>query len=291
MTYSKKNIFNKLSITKNQAWLLILNAKSIYKANGLKRKTITIKKNNYSFVYDFTKKKIIRKNFSSDDAIQELFDIFLPIILNNNKEPYVIGHLAQSLDGFIATNSGESKYISCKQNIEHIHRIRAISDVILVGAKTILYDNPMLTTRLVKGNNPMRLVLDPRDKIRDNKNIFKNPDKNSFKIIGMNKKNKNEKSFRLPTLKNNFKANNLLKLFKKLNKRIIFIEGGGYTISNFYESNLLNRFHLCLSPILIGQGKNSFLIKGKRFMRDFKNHKINYYEMGKDILCDIDLTT
>ena len=282
---------HKSSITKNQAWLLILNAKSIYKTNGLKRKTITIKKNNYSFIYDFTKKKIIRKNFSSDDAIQELFDLFLPIILNNNKEPYVIGHLAQSLDGFIATNSGESKYISCKQNIEHIHRIRAISDVILVGAKTILYDNPMLTTRLVKGNNPMRLILDPRDKISESKKIFKNPDKNSFKIISMNQKNKNEKNFRLTTLKNNFKASNLLKLFKKLNKRIIFIEGGGYTISNFYESNLLNRFHLCLSPILIGQGKNSFLIKGKRFMRDFKNHKINYYEMGKDILCDIDLTT
>tara|TARA_B100000949_G_C14277963_1_gene450454 strand:- start:482 stop:1339 length:858 start_codon:yes stop_codon:yes gene_type:complete len=282
---------HKSSITKNQAWLLILNAKSIYKTNGLKRKTITIKKNNYSFVYDFTKKKIIRKNFSLDDTIQELFDIFLPIILNNNKEPYVIGHLAQSLDGFIATNSGESKYISCKQNIEHIHRIRAISDVILVGAKTILYDNPMLTTRLVKGNNPMRLILDPRDKISESKKIFKNPDKNSFKIISMNQKNKNEKNFRLPTVKNNFKANNLLKLFKKLNKRIIFIEGGGYTISNFYENNLLDRFHLCLSPILIGQGKNSFLIKGKRFMRDFKNHKINYYEMGKDILCDIDLTT
>ena len=49
----------------------------------------------------------------------------------------------------------------------------------------------------------------------------------------MNQKNKNEKIFRLPTLKNNFKVNNLLKLFKKLNKRIIFIEGGGYTISNF----------------------------------------------------------
>ena len=100
-----KNKSIKLSITKNQAWLLILNAKSIYKTNGLKRKTITIKKNNYSFIYDFTKKKIIRKNFSSDDAIQELFDLFLPIILNNNKEPYVIGHLAQSLDGFIATES------------------------------------------------------------------------------------------------------------------------------------------------------------------------------------------
>ena len=66
----------------------------------------------------------------------------------------------------------------------------------------------MLTTRLVKGNNPMRLILDPRDKISESKKIFKNPDKNSFKIISMNQKNKNEKNFRLPTVKNNFKANN-----------------------------------------------------------------------------------
>ena len=46
-----------------------------------------------------------------------------------------------------------------------------------------------------------------------------------------------------------------------LNKRIIFIEGGGYTISDFYKKNILNRLHLCISPTIIGDGKNSFLIE------------------------------
>ena len=74
---------------------------------------------------------------------------FFPIVCSLSKFQY-IAHIAQSLDGFIATKSGESKYISGKDNLEHIHRLRAVSDIIIVGAKTYLEDNPRLTTRLVK---------------------------------------------------------------------------------------------------------------------------------------------
>jgi len=281
-----KNIPN-LSITKNKAWSLILDAKYTYKDAKDARKTITIKNNIFHFIYSFEQEKIIKKNFSVDKETQELFNIFLPIVLNRKKNPYIVGHLAQSLDGFIATRSGESKYISCKQNIEHIHRIRAISDVILVGARTILLDNPCLTTRLVKGNNPMRLILDPNNKLKGVEKVFKHHDKNGFRIIGSNELSKEENIFKLPIVKNTFKLNHLIDLFKKLNKKIIFIEGGGYTISEFYKNNCLDRLHLCLSPTIIGKGKSSFLIENKKSMKDFKNHDIRYYKMGEDILCDM----
>ena len=281
-----KNI-PKLSITKNKAWSLILDAKYTYKGAKDARKTITIKNNIFHFIYSFEQEKIIKKNFSVDKETQELFNIFLPIVLNRKKNPYIVGHLAQSLDGFIATRSGESKYISCKQNIEHIHRIRAISDVILVGARTILLDNPCLTTRLVKGNNPMRLILDPNNKLKGVEKVFKHHDKNGFRIIGSNELSKEENIFKLPIVKNTFKLNHLIDLFKKLNKKIIFIEGGGYTISEFYKNNCLDRLHLCLSPTIIGKGKSSFLIENKKSMKDFKNHGIRYYKMGEDILCDM----
>ncbi len=281
-----KNI-PKLSITKNKAWSLILDAKYTYKDAKDARKTITIKNNIFHFIYSFEQEKIIKKNFSVDKETQELFNIFLPIVLNRKKNPYIVGHLAQSLDGFIATRSGESKYISCKQNIEHIHRIRAISDVILVGARTILLDNPCLTTRLVKGNNPMRLILDPNNKLKGVEKVFKHHDKNGFRIIGSNELSKEENIFKLPIVKNTFKLNHLIDLFKKLNKKIIFIEGGGYTISEFYKNNCLDRLHLCLSPTIIGKGKSSFLIENKKSMKDFKNHDIRYYKMGEDILCDM----
>ena len=66
------------------------------------------------------------------------------------------------MDGFIATNSGESKYISSKENLDHIHRLRAISDIIIVGANTFREDKPKLTTRLVEGDNPKIYEFDPK---------------------------------------------------------------------------------------------------------------------------------
>ena len=75
---------------------------------------------------------------------------YLQIIFNKSKYPYIFGHLAQTLDGYIATESGESRYISSIDNLEHLHMLRAISDVVLVGSNTVKFDNPKLTTRLVK---------------------------------------------------------------------------------------------------------------------------------------------
>ena len=78
-------------------------------------------------------------------------------------------------------------------------------------------------------------------------------------------------------------------MLTKLNKRIVFIEGGGKTISNFYGKNLLDRLHLCISPIILGEGISSFIIPKQKSLKEVGEHKISYIKMGSDILCDIDL--
>src|SRR5579862_3258573 len=74
---------------------------------------------------------------------------------------FVLGRIAQSLDGYIATRGGESVWISGPDDLRHTHRLRALCDAVVVGAKTIRADNPRLTTRLVDGPSPVRVVLDP----------------------------------------------------------------------------------------------------------------------------------
>src|ERR1019366_1016631 len=74
---------------------------------------------------------------------------------------FVLGRVAQSLDGYIATRSGESMWISGPDDLRHTHQLRALCDAVVVGAKTIRADNPRLTTRLVDGPSPVRVVLDP----------------------------------------------------------------------------------------------------------------------------------
>tara|TARA_B100000959_G_scaffold137155_1_gene144222 strand:- start:4519 stop:5409 length:891 start_codon:yes stop_codon:yes gene_type:complete len=293
MTYRKKNIFNKHSITKKCAWSLILEAKKVIGNTNILTKSISISKlinnNFYKYSYNIEKKKIIRKNFNLDSELQNMFDLYMPIIFNGVNNTYLIAHIAQTLDGYIATKSGESKYISSPQNLEHIHMLRAISDIIIVGTNTVRLDNPMLTTRLVKGSSPMRLILDKKNTLKNNYNVFSNKDGNGYKIISEKIKNYNNNVFTLPLYKNKFDLNDIISLLKKLNKRIVYIEGGGSTVSNFYNNKLLNKIHLCISPIIIGQGRNSFILPKIKSLKNIKDNKIKYFKMGEDILCDIDL--
>lgn len=74
--------------------------------------------------------------------------------------PYVTYKCAMTLDGKIATATGESRWISCEQSRRYVHRMRAERDAIMVGVDTIIADNPQLTVRLVRGRNPIRVIVD-----------------------------------------------------------------------------------------------------------------------------------
>src|ERR1700704_2770047 len=85
---------------------------------------------------------------------------------------FVLGRIAQSLDGFIATRGGESVWISGPDDLRHTHQLRALCDAVVVGARTIRADNPRLTTRLVDGPSPVRVVLDPDRRLGGSYRVF-----------------------------------------------------------------------------------------------------------------------
>ncbi len=293
MTYNKK-IVNRVSITKKSLWSLVLVAKEMVNSGIELSNVINIEKTIggklYSLQYNKKLQTITKCNFVIDAYGEKLISLFMPIIFNNSKDPYLIAHLAQTMDGYIATKSGESKYISSRENLIHIHMIRAISDVILVGNKTVELDNPMLTTRMVKGPSPMRLIIDKDNKLSNKYNVFKNPDDSGYKIIQDTVTTKLNNIFQLPLVKNKFDAHDICILLKKLQKKIIFIEGGGATISDFYTKNRLNRLHICISPSILGKGRSSFILEKKDSLDEVAQHPTKYFKMGQDILCDIKLS-
>src|SRR5450755_426514 len=88
-------------------------------------------------------------------------------------QSFVLGRVAQSLDGYIATRGGESVWISGPDDLRHTHQLRALCDAVVVGAKTIRADNPQLTTRLVDGPSPVRVVLDPDRRLGSTYRVFR----------------------------------------------------------------------------------------------------------------------
>ena len=85
-----------------------------------------------------------------------------PLINADPSRPFVVAQLGQSLDGRIATPTGESRWINKDEALDHVHRIRANVDAVLVGVGTVVADDPILNVRRVPGRNPARVVIDPQ---------------------------------------------------------------------------------------------------------------------------------
>ena len=83
-----------------------------------------------------------------------------------------IAQLAQSADGFIASRTGDAEFVTGAEDREHLHRLRALVDAVVVGASTITCDDPRLTTRAVAGSSPVRVVLDPTARIPRSARVF-----------------------------------------------------------------------------------------------------------------------
>src|SRR5262249_12014134 len=91
--------------------------------------------------------------------------LFGPLRCGRVDDLMVVGQVGQSLDGRIATATGHSHYINGPEGLDHLHRLRAVVDAVVVGVATALADDPQLTVRRVAGPHPARIVIDPRGRL------------------------------------------------------------------------------------------------------------------------------
>ena len=77
----------------------------------------------------------------------------------------VVGQIGQTMDGRIATITGQSKYVNGPQGITHLHQLRALVDAVVIGVGTAIADDPLLTVRQINGKSPARVVIDPRARL------------------------------------------------------------------------------------------------------------------------------
>ncbi|HNY51639.1 MAG TPA: bifunctional diaminohydroxyphosphoribosylaminopyrimidine deaminase/5-amino-6-(5-phosphoribosylamino)uracil reductase RibD [Smithella sp.] len=178
--------------------------------------------------------------------------------------PFVTLKYAQSIDGRIATATGNSRWISSPASLKFAHRLRAEHDAILVGRGTVEQDNPELTVRLVRGRNPLRVVVDSQLNVSLKAKIFQNT-LQAPTLIATVKKN-NDPLFKkfsrygaeLLTVDADRKGKvDLKKLFMMLGERKIssvMIEGGAQIITAILKNNLADRMVTVIAPKIIGKG-------------------------------------
>ena len=231
-----------------------------------------------------------------EDERAELLDLYLPICSATAARPLTVGHLGQSLDGFIATPSGDSQFVTGGDNILHLHRMRALCDAVVVGAGTVAADDPQLTTRHVPGSNPLRVVLDPERRLRSTFRLFTDRGIPTLYICGRSRLAEHEGHIGTAATAGidegppGDEAAQVLALLRARGCSRIFVEGGGVTVSTFLEANLLDRLQITVAPVLIGNGRPAIRLAPQSHLRDCRRPAYRVFRMGGDVLFDCDLS-
>jgi len=234
----------------------------------------------------------------ADDPRTALLDLYLPICSATADHPITVGHLGQSLDGFIATHAGESRYVTGQENIVHLHRLRALCHAVVVGARTVAADNPRLTTRLVEGPNPLRVIIDPSRRLDESYRVFTDQDAETLYVCARSLLKAGERRIGCATIvgiddhADGPESTNVAALVGMLRARgcsRIFVEGGGVTVSMFLEANLLDRLHMTVAPLIIGDGRPAIRLPARALLDDCHRPSYRVFRMGGDVLFDCDL--
>ncbi|MBT3328649.1 MAG: 2,5-diamino-6-(ribosylamino)-4(3H)-pyrimidinone 5'-phosphate reductase [Nitrosopumilus sp.] len=191
--------------------------------------------------------------------------------------PYVILSGAISVDGKIATKTGDSK-LSSKQDSIRLHKLRSKVDAILVGKNTVLVDNPLLTVRHTIGKNPTRIILDSKGILSNKSKILQTSDKVKTIIVVSKQISKLnlEKLNKFPVEiiiagKNSINIKLLLKKLLEKKIKTILVEGGGTINWEFVKHNIFDELIITISPFVIGGNNAVSLVEGEGFRKISKS--------------------
>lgn len=179
--------------------------------------------------------------------------------------PFVTLKFAISLDGRIATKTGDSQWISSSDSLQFAHRLRAEHHAILVGIGTLLADNPRLNVRLAEGPDPLRVIVDSRLQIPSDANVLiEGAAKNTLIATSAAADNARLREIgslgaevlRLPSEPDGQRVS-LQALLAELHRRAVksvLVEGGAGIITALLSARLVNRMVVAIAPKIIGQG-------------------------------------
>jgi riboflavin-specific deaminase-like protein len=191
------------------------------------------------------------------DSLPQLADDFH----RRHQRPLVTLSFAQSLDGSIATWNRKQLALSSHESMVLTHRIRAISDAVVIGINTLLSDDPQLTVRFVEGSNPQPIVLDSNLRIPTNARLLNRGGQRCW--LACIDSNSPKKSRRLEGLgaellfcgadrTGRVNLVDLLELLGQRGVKSIMVEGGSQVITSFIESRLVDKLIITIAPRLVG---------------------------------------
>jgi diaminohydroxyphosphoribosylaminopyrimidine deaminase/5-amino-6-(5-phosphoribosylamino)uracil reductase len=213
--------------------------------------------------------------------------------------PFVTVKIAMSLDGKIATQSGDSKWISNAESRQFAHSLRHASDAIMAGVNTVLADDPHLTTRSCGGRGgttrkqPLRIIVDGRGRTPHSARIFHEAGK-TILALGRPTHPHEKEAFaelgaeilEMPSVNGIIELKLLFKVLGERQVTSVLVEGGGILTGSLFDQGLVDRVFVFIAPIIIGgEGKTAVAGRGADKLTDaFRLERITTTRFGEDTL-------
>ncbi|MBA4109287.1 MAG: hypothetical protein C0487_06825 [Leptothrix sp. (in: Bacteria)] len=219
--------------------------------------------------------------------------LYGPLCAMRQKGSYVVGHLAQSLDGRIATTCGMSRWLSGEEDLVHTHRMRAIADAVLVGANTILHDDPQLTVRLCAGDNPVRVIVDPEHRLDGSQRVFCDGSAATLLLVAADKAGAEAQWGQaevvpVPRGQHGLDPFEIRRILALRGLSWLFVEGGGITVSRFLAAGALHRLQITVAPVILGSGRPSLVLPEIHDLALSLRPRTRRFLLGDDTMIECD---
>ncbi|MEN0002407.1 MAG: RibD family protein [Pseudomonadota bacterium] len=216
---------------------------------------------------------------------RDALDLYGPLMAPTER-PLVFAQIGQSLDGRVATLSGDAQDVSGTDGLKHLHRLRAIADAVVIGVKTALCDCPQLTVRLAGGDNPARVVIDPDGRLPNDAKLLQDDGVRRIVIQACDKVRPNGVETIKLARRRWIAPHAIIGVLDRMGFRKILIEGGGITIAQFLEAGLLDRLHFAVAPLVIGSGPQGLSTSPIASLSQALRPQTKVYNLGSDIVFD-----
>lgn len=225
------------------------------------------------------------------DPRSELLELYAPLCSARARAGMVVAHLAQSLDGKIATECGVSRWLSGDEDLLHTHRMRALSDAVVVGVNTVLHDDPQLTVRRCTGGHPVRVVIDPERRLDGSQRVFREPAARTLLLTALdNVKGSTQlghaQIIGLARRGGDLDPHAVRRVLNELGLMRLFVEGGGTTVSRFLQAGALDRLQLTIAPVILGSGRPAVRLPQISDLRDSLRPRTRQFRLGADTMIE-----
>jgi diaminohydroxyphosphoribosylaminopyrimidine deaminase / 5-amino-6-(5-phosphoribosylamino)uracil reductase len=224
------------------------------------------------------------------EPLATLLALYLPLAQRAREQSWVIAHLGQSLDGRIATTAGASRWVTGEADLLHTHRMRALADAVLVGAGTVRHDDPQLTVRRCPGANPVRVVIDSERRLAATHRVFQDAAAPTLVLAAADRVRHGERLglaevIALPRGPDGGLApKDIRAALAERGLGLLFIEGGGVTISRFLMAGALDRLQLTVAPVILGSGRPSLSLPEIAEPCQGLRPRLRRFAVGEDML-------